>query len=58
MATLTLILCVALYFLPTILGARKRNGGAIFVLNLTLGWTILGWLVALIWACTVDEGAK
>lgn len=47
-------LCAALYFLPTIIGLHKRNAGAIFVLNLFLGWTLIGWVVALVWALTTD----
>ena len=47
---LFLALCAALYFLPSILGAQKRNAIAIFVLNLFLGWTLVGWVVALVWA--------
>jgi hypothetical protein len=46
---------IALYFSPSIV-ARVRshpNRAAIFVLNLTLGWTLLGWLAALIWSHTV-----
>jgi hypothetical protein len=48
---------VVVYFLPAIVGRRKRNAGAIFVLNLLLGWTIIGWIVALVWACTKDASA-
>jgi hypothetical protein len=42
------------YFFPTIIaGFRKHhNAAAIFVLNLFLGWTFLGWIGALIWAAT------
>jgi hypothetical protein len=47
---------LALYFLPTLIGLRKRNAGAIFALNLLLGWTLIGWIVALVWALTA-EGA-
>ena len=43
------------YFFPTIVGCRKRNSGAIFVLNLFLGWTFVGWVVALVWAVTRDD---
>jgi hypothetical protein len=41
-----------LYFLPFIVGlARgKRDLLAIFLLNFFLGWTLIGWVVALIWA--------
>jgi len=43
---------LGLYFLPTILamGARNNQAPAIFILNLFLGWTFLGWLAALVWA--------
>ena len=49
---LSLAGCV--YFLPTIIGRRKRNIMAIFFLNLVLGWTIIGWIVAMTWALTKD----
>lgn len=42
------------YFLPALVaGARNHhNSGAIFALNLFLGWTFLGWVVALVWGFT------
>jgi T4 superinfection immunity protein len=45
---------IALYFLPAInAGVRgHQNSGAIFALNLLLGWTALGWIVALVWSLT------
>ena len=48
------ILFLALYFLPaTIASARgHHNRLAIWVLNLFLGWTALGWIAALVWAFT------
>jgi len=51
-----LLLGVALflYFLPTYCGRNKRNAGAIFALNLLLGWTLVGWVVALVWALSHD----
>jgi hypothetical protein len=44
------------YFLPTIVAfARsKRDLLSIFLLNLFLGWTLIGWIVALVWAAKVD----
>jgi hypothetical protein len=53
------LLCSAVlfYFLPTIVGKEKKNAGAIFVLNLCLGWTLIGWVVALVWACTTESKA-
>jgi hypothetical protein len=40
------------YFIPTIIAHNKnhRNFNAILILNIVLGWTLLGWIVALIWA--------
>jgi hypothetical protein len=45
---------IVAYFLPTIVGAVRGqpNTTAIFVMNLLLGWTMLGWVIALIWAFT------
>lgn len=40
----------SIYFAPSIWAVGKRNTGAIFALNLLLGWTFLGWVGALIWA--------
>lgn len=41
------------YFLPTIVAAcrNRRNGVSIAVVNLFLGWTCIGWVVAMAWAC-------
>jgi hypothetical protein len=49
-----LIFCGVIYFLPSIIGHDKRTFPGIFLLNLLLGWTIIGWIIALIWACTAD----
>jgi hypothetical protein len=45
-----------LYFLPTIIAfARsKRDAVSILVLNLLLGWTAIGWVIALVWALKQD----
>ena len=45
-----------LYFLPSIVAfARsKRDAVSIFVLNLLLGWTAIGWVIALVWALKQD----
>jgi hypothetical protein len=52
---LILILAACIYFLPAIIGRHKRNSGAIFALNLFAGWTFVGWIIALVWACTQDD---
>ncbi len=43
---------LGLYFLPTIIAIsrHKRNAFAIGALNFFLGWTLIGWIAALVWA--------
>lgn len=45
---------VAVYFIPTwISSARKHHqANAIFLVNLLLGWTVIGWVAALIWSAS------
>jgi hypothetical protein len=55
---LTGVLCFlgfALYLLPSIIGRNKRNSGALIALNILLGWTFIGWVVALVWSLTADQ---
>jgi len=51
-AILFLIFVAAVYFLPWIIAYYRRHSNllALFLLNLFLGWTILGWIAALVWA--------
>ncbi|MGH9551753.1 MAG: superinfection immunity protein [Terriglobales bacterium] len=46
-----------LYFLPTIVAAlrEKHDKVSIFLLNFLLGWSLIGWIVALVWACKEDR---
>jgi hypothetical protein len=48
------LLALFAYFLPTFLAEVRghQNSGMIFLTNLLLGWTILGWIGALVWAAT------
>lgn len=51
---------VLLYLLPTWLafGNRHRNLMRVLALNLSLGWTLLGWIVALGWALWPNQHLK
>jgi len=51
------LILIILYFLPTIIAKsyNRRNTSAIFILNVFLGWTFIGWVVALIWAAISDQ---
>lgn len=45
---------ILLYFLPAIVASIRDhvNVNSISVLNLFLGWTLLGWVISLVWAFT------
>ena len=49
------LVLILIYFIPSMVAGGKRNYTAIFWLNLLLGWTLLGWIGALIWALTQDR---
>jgi hypothetical protein len=45
---------IGAYFLPTIAAESRKhkNAESILIVNLFLGWTFLGWVIALAWAFT------
>jgi Superinfection immunity protein len=49
--------CLLCYFLPSIISHQKQSFAGIFFVNLLLGWTVIGWIVALVWACTDEARA-
>lgn len=52
---------ILFYLLPSIVSINRRVAGAhtgIVLVNLLLGWTVLGWIAALIWACTAETQAQ
>lgn len=53
-----IVVVLALYFLPWLIAASRshHNMTAIFLLNLFLGWTFLGWVAALVWSFTTPGG--
>lgn len=54
MTIVAVVLTLAVYFLPAIVAINRShpNEKAIFVLNLLLGWTLIGWVIAIVWAFT------
>lgn len=46
-----------IYFLPSIIAiaGHKRNTLAIFAINLFLGWSFIGWIVALVWSLASEK---
>jgi hypothetical protein len=52
---LIVLICVALFvvhFLPSIIAWRRQAKSLLWIvlLNLFFGWTLIGWVVALVWA--------
>lgn len=60
MEGLIFLIAGALYFLPSIVASHRdhHNTSAIVLLNLFLGWTFVGWVVALVWAATAVQKVK
>ena len=53
------LLLLMLYPLPIAVAALRKHNAllSIIVTNLWLGWTVIGWIVALIWACDTNVEA-
>jgi uncharacterized membrane protein YqaE (UPF0057 family) len=51
------IVLAVLYFIPGLIAGFRGHPNAtpVLILNLFLGWTVLGWIVALIWSFTAIE---
>jgi len=47
------VLATLAYFVPTIVSGIRRHPQTlpIFILNFLAGWTFVGWVAALVWAC-------
>ena len=53
-ALLIVVVLLFLYFLPSInaMSRKHKNSDAILLVNLFFGWTVIGYLIALIWSAT------
>ena len=49
----TLSILLSLYLIPTFVALLRHhhNISGVFVVNLLTGWTVIGWIAALIMAC-------
>lgn len=58
MESILVLLVFIAYFFPAILAFSRshHNATAIAVLNVFLGWTLIGWVLALVWAVTNSPG--
>ncbi|WP_312723971.1 superinfection immunity protein [Stutzerimonas kunmingensis] len=57
MELLMLAAMVAVYFLPGLVAYKRdhQNAASIMLLNLFLGWTLLGWVGALVWSASAKK---
>jgi len=57
-AKMFLAALVLLYLLPALIAMVRGhpNAVAIVALDLLLGWSLLGWVVALVWSLTAVRG--
>ncbi|STY91640.1 superinfection immunity protein [Leclercia adecarboxylata] len=53
-----LVFGLVIYLLPGVIASSRmhKNSTAIWVLNIVLGWSFLGWVAALVWAFTNPGG--
>ena len=58
MGLFLLLALFALYLLPTIIASNKNHKFTlqIFIINFSLGWTIIGWIGCLVWATMNIKG--
>lgn len=51
---LTVLSLIFIYVLPAIVANVREHHqeSAIWALNILLGWTFVGWVIALVWALT------
>lgn len=54
------IVGLIVYFLPALVAATRHhhNANAILAVNLLLGWLVIGWIIALVWALTATRDAQ
>jgi hypothetical protein len=55
--TFLVLLVLFIYFMPTIFAGinKKQAGASILFVNVFLGWTVIGWIVCLIWSSGKDK---
>ena len=57
-ASLVLLIVILVYFLPSIVAIRRERSAGPIAVNMFLGWTLVGWFVALAWAFSLKMPSK
>lgn len=57
---LGIAIAILIYFLPSWIAWQRKhhNKGPIIITNLIFGWTVLGWIAALIWSVSAVRTQK
>lgn len=60
MTTLIVVTALVLYLLPATIACTRGHQHVVMiaVLNIFLGWTLLGWFGCLMWACSGPDRAR
>ena len=52
---LVILVCIIIYFAPMIVALITGNHRTkVILFNIFLGWTIVMWIICLVWACKKD----
>jgi len=54
MSLVLVLLAVSFYFIPSLVAMKRDHPNAvpIFLVNAFFGWTVIGWVGALVWSFT------
>ncbi len=54
------LIVLVLYFLPSVVAIARKvtHQGSVVVINLFLGWTFVGWVIALAMACRTSRALR
>jgi hypothetical protein len=57
---LILLMLVGPYWVPTFVAFSRKHPsrGGVFALNFFLGWTFIGWVIALVWALSDNKAGQ
>jgi hypothetical protein len=55
-----LLFLFAMYWLPTLIALVRQTPSALGIaaLNFFLGWTVIGWILALVWALAANTSPQ
>ena len=55
-----ILFLIAMYWLPTLIALVRQTPSALGIaaLNFFLGWTVIGWIMALVWALAASNSPQ